>query len=99
MNMIHLLNTETIGLLAGTLTTISFVPQVIRIWQTKHADDISTSMFVIFITGVALWLLYGIQLHALPVIVANSITLVLASLILVLKFHFQRRKKKRQDNG
>lgn len=51
-------------------------------------------MFVIFITGVGLWLCYGIRLHAWPVIVANSITLVLASMVLVLKFHFRRQKRR-----
>ncbi len=89
------LSTQYVGLLAGSLTTISFVPQVIRIWQRKHAEDISTSMFIIFITGVALWLWYGFRLAAWPVIIANAITLALASLILVLKFHYRRSKRHR----
>ncbi|WP_124950634.1 SemiSWEET family sugar transporter [Sulfuriferula thiophila] len=87
-----MINQDWVGLAAGTLTTISFVPQVVQIWRTKHADDISTSMFVIFMTGVALWLLYGIYLDALPVIIANAITLLLAATILILKFHFHRNK-------
>ena len=81
---------DWLGLAAGTLTTISFVPQVVRIWRTKHADDISTSMFVIFIIGIALWLAYGLYLDALPVIIANAVTLVLASIILILKFRYQK---------
>ncbi|ARU32133.1 hypothetical protein CAP31_10855 [Sulfuriferula sp. AH1] len=85
-----MLNQDLVGLAAGSLTTISFVPQVIQIWRTKHADDISTSMFVIFMAGVGLWLLYGIYLDALPVIIANSITLLLAATVLILKFHFHR---------
>ena len=87
-----MINQDWVGLAAGTLTTISFVPQVVQIWRTKHADDISTSMFVIFMIGVALWLLYGIYLDALPVIIANAITLLLAATILILKFHFHRNK-------
>lgn len=87
-----MINQDWVGLAAGSLTTISFVPQVVQIWRTKHADDISTSMFVIFMTGVALWLLYGIYLDALPVIIANAITLLLAATILILKFHFHRNK-------
>ncbi|MDA8327450.1 MAG: SemiSWEET transporter [Betaproteobacteria bacterium] len=83
-----------IGTLAGALTTIAFVPQVVRIWRTQHADDISTSMFVIFITGIMLWLWYGIRLNAWPIIIANSITLGLASMILVLKFHFHSKRQK-----
>ncbi len=89
-------HTTMIGALAGTLTTIAFIPQVIRIWRTRHADDISTSMFVIFIVGVALWLYYGIILHAWPVIIANSITLFLALTILILKFHFHRKRRNAQ---
>ena len=79
-----------LGLLAGSFTTISFVPQVVRIWRTKKADDISTSMFVIFIVGVALWLYYGILLQAWPVIAANAITLALAMMILALKFRYRK---------
>lgn len=81
---------DWLGLAAGTLTTISFIPQVVRIWRTKHADDISTSMFVIFIIGIALWLTYGLYLNAMPVIIANAVTLVLASIILILKFRYQK---------
>lgn len=87
-----MLNHDWVGLAAGSLTTISFVPQVIQIWRTKHADDISTSMFVIFIAGVSLWLIYGIYLDALPVIIANAVTLILAAIILILKFYFRSLK-------
>lgn len=85
-----MLNQDLVGLAAGSLTTISFVPQVVQIWRTKHADDISTSMFVIFMAGVGLWLLYGITLDALPVIIANAITLLLAATVLILKFLYHR---------
>ncbi len=84
---------ELIGTMAGTLTTIAFIPQVVRIWRTKHAEDISTSMFVIFITGVTLWLLYGLRLHARPIIIANTITLALSVTILTLKFYFRRQNR------
>ena len=81
---------DWIGLLAGTLTTAAFVPQVIKIWRTKHADDLSTQMFVIFTVGVALWLWFGVLTASLPVIVANSVTLALSVLILALKFHYRK---------
>ena len=90
-------DSNLIGLFAGTLTTVSFIPQVVRIWRRRHAEDISTGMFVIFIAGVALWLLYGIRVDAAPVIVANAVTLILASLVLVLKYHFRRRKTRQKD--
>lgn len=81
---------DWIGLAAGALTSIAFIPQVIKIWHTKHADDISASMFVIFTVGVALWLIYGIQTGALPVVLANAVTLVLALVILILKYYYRK---------
>jgi len=74
-----------IGFTAGTLTTIAFVPQVIKIWKTKSAKDISLGMFVILCTGISLWVVYGILVKSLPVVVANAMSLVFALSILVLK--------------
>ena len=74
-----------IGGVAGVLTTISFVPQVVKTWKTKRADDISMGMLVLFVTGVALWLLYGLMVGAAPVIAANSVTVVLALVMVILK--------------
>ena len=81
---------DAVGLVAGTLTTISFVPQVFRIVRLRHADDLSWWMFGIFSIGSALWLTYGIRLASLPVILANAATLGLALLIMVLKCHYAR---------
>lgn len=77
--------TTLIGLMAAALTTISFVPQVIHILKTKDTKGISLVMYLIFTAGIVCWLSYGILLNDLPIIVANSITLVLASTILVFK--------------
>lgn len=82
-------STEILGLVAGLLTTIAFVPQVIKIWRSKHAHDISLIMFSLFSCGVALWILYGFIIGSLPVILANSVTLILALTILVLKLRFR----------
>ncbi len=82
--------TTTIGLLAGALTTIAFIPQLQQTWQTKSAQDVSLGMLLTFITGVALWLVYGLLLGALPVILANLITLVLTLAILGLKLYYRR---------
>lgn len=76
---------DTLGLAAGTLTTIAFVPQIVRIVRVRHADDLSWWTFGTFALGVALWLVYGLELHAVPIIVANVVTLGLALVILVLK--------------
>ena len=80
---------DTLGLLAGTLTTLAFIPQVIKIWKTKHTADISLGMFAIFSLGVLLWLLYGIETGALPVIIANAVTLGLSLTILVFKIKYK----------
>jgi MtN3 and saliva related transmembrane protein len=76
---------DSIGIIAGTLTTIAFLPQVIQVLKTKSTDDISLVMYVVFITGVVFWLLYGILLGAWPVIIANIVTFILALIVLVMK--------------
>ncbi|MHB1332969.1 MAG: SemiSWEET family sugar transporter [Sulfuriferula sp.] len=81
---------DWIGLLAGTLTTAAFIPQVIKIWRSKKADDISVSMFLIFTVGVALWMIYGIQIASLPVMLANAVTMILALIILILKYCYRK---------
>jgi len=86
---LNLESANTIGLLAGTLTTISFVPQVIKIWKTKHARDLSLGMFAIFSSGVLLWLWYGIAIGATPIIVANAVTLGLSLTILVFRIKYR----------
>lgn len=80
---------NTLGLIAGTLTTVAFIPQVIKIWKSKHARDISLGMFAIFSTGVLLWLFYGIQIGAMPIVIANIITLGLSLTILIFKIKYK----------
>ncbi len=77
-----------VGFVAGTLTTLSFVPQVLHTARTRRCDDLSYGMLLAFAAGVFLWLLYGIWLHAMPIIVANAITLALIVAILVMKIRF-----------
>jgi MtN3 and saliva related transmembrane protein len=74
-----------LGFLAAIGTTASFIPQVIHIVKTRDTKSISLSMYVIFTTGVLCWLLYGCFLGSLPIIFANSITLLLALTILIFK--------------
>lgn len=78
-----------IGFLAAILTTIAFLPQLWKIWTTKSAKDVSYVMLIIFMTGLFLWLIYGIILGALPVILANSVTLFLNLIILWLKVKYR----------
>jgi MtN3 and saliva related transmembrane protein len=74
-----------IGLGAAFCTTIAFLPQAIKTWRTRSTKDISLGMFLIFSIGIALWLIYGLLQHDIPLIAANGITLVLALIILGLK--------------
>lgn len=80
---------DLLGSLAGTLTTVSFVPQVWKLWKSRSAEDISFGMFSIFAAGVVLWLIYGIMIHAVPIILANSVSLVLVMAIIVMKIAFR----------
>ena len=86
---------NVIGSLAGCLTTIAFIPQVIRTWKTRSAQDISLFMFLLFSCGVLLWLIYGILLQAMPIILANGITLALSTSILALKIRDMLRRQRR----
>lgn len=86
---------DLLGLAAGTLTTIAFVPQVLKTWRSKSGRDISLGMFLLFSTGVALWLWYGISISSTPVILANAITLVLALSVLTLKLRYDRADRQR----
>jgi MtN3 and saliva related transmembrane protein len=84
MNLIDL-----IGTLAAILTTLSFLPQALHTFRTKDVKGISLIMYSAFTSGVALWLVYGLLLKAWPIVIANCITLALASAILVMKLRFK----------
>jgi MtN3 and saliva related transmembrane protein len=80
---------DYIGYAAATLTTLSFVPQAVLTLRTRNVSGISLGMYSCFTVGVALWLVYGIGLGEWPIIVANAITLTLASTILVTALRFR----------
>ena len=80
-----------LGLVAATLTTVAFLPQVIKTWRMKSAEDLSLGTFGILCTGVACWLAYGLLIGDLPIILANAVTLVLAGSVLVLAIIYKWR--------
>lgn len=80
-----------LGYFAATLTTLSFLPQVIRVYRTKNTDAISFWMYLLFSAGVFCWFIYGVMIQAWPVVVANAITLVLSLSILWMKINEQSR--------
>ena len=79
---------QWVGLVAGLLTTFAFVPQVLKIWRSKSAKDISLRTYLALTIGVVLWLVYGILKQELPIVLWNAVTLVLASAILAMKLRF-----------
>lgn len=78
-----------LGLVAGTLTTLSFLPQLLKAWKSRSTHDISIGMFSMLAAGVLLWLVYGLVTADIPVTVANAITLVFVALILALKLRYR----------
>ena len=78
-----------IGILAAILTTTAFAPQAIKAWNTRSTGDVSLAMFLMLVSGIVLWLVYGILIGDVPLIVANSITLALAGAILIAKIRFR----------
>jgi MtN3 and saliva related transmembrane protein len=79
---------DAVGTVAATLTTLAFVPQVVKIWRSRSAKDISLPMYVVFTIGVAMWLVYGLLLGAMPIIIANCVTLLLAISVVVMKLRW-----------
>jgi len=79
---------EYIGYLAAFLTTCSFVPQAWKTFRTRDVSGISLGMYSVFACGVALWLAYGVLVQAWPIVLANAITLALASCILAMKLRY-----------
>ena len=83
--------TTLLGFIPGALTTISFISQVLHAWRSKSCGDLSWAMLLTFSAGVVLWLIYGIRLWAMPVIVANAVTLALLLIIMALKTRYASR--------
>ncbi len=79
---------DLVGYLAACLTTAAFIPQAWLTWKTRSAKGVSLGMYCVFVTGVAMWLAYGLLIGAWPVTVANTITLALSGFILVMKIRF-----------
>jgi MtN3 and saliva related transmembrane protein len=82
---------NAVGMAAAMCTTVSLVPQLLRVWRLRSAREISLTMVLVFSLGVLLWLVYGICIHSTPVILANVATLGLSLAILALKVRFGSR--------
>lgn len=82
---------EVVGLVAAAFTTFAFLPQVVQTWRTRSTAGLSLPMLIVLAAGLALWLIYGVGIGELPVILANGATLLLVSILLVLKLRDLRR--------
>jgi MtN3 and saliva related transmembrane protein len=80
---------ELVGYAAATCTTIAFLPQLLKAWHTRSTADISLVMFLVLLAGIVLWLTYGVLIRDFPLIAANTVTLLLAGAILVLKLRYK----------
>ena len=83
------MNPTTVGLVAGALTSIAAIPQVVKTIRTRHARDISIWQPLLLFFGVALWMIYGMLIHDLPLILANIIPLVCNALLTCLKLRYR----------
>ncbi|WP_263769429.1 SemiSWEET transporter [Propionivibrio soli] len=82
---------DFLGIVAGICTTLSFLPQVAQIWRTRSVDDISLGMYSTFVTGVCLWLVYGVVSAQIALILTNVVTLALAGSVLAMKLRYGKR--------
>jgi len=73
------------GYAAALCTTSAYIPQVLRVWRTRSTQDISLKTFLVLVAGLSLWLVYGVWRGEIPLIAANSVTLMLAGTILYFK--------------
>lgn len=80
---------ETMGLLGAFLSSITFIPQVYKAWQSKSVGDLSMAMMLIVFTSTIVWLVYGISLHLLPVIICNAVICALSVLLIYFKLTFK----------
>ncbi|MFD2563230.1 SemiSWEET family sugar transporter [Aquimarina rubra] len=81
---------EILGLIAATLTTAAFLPQVYKTWKTKSADSLSMTMLLAFVSGVLCWLVYGFLIKSLPIILCNFITAISGFLLLYFKIRYKK---------
>ena len=79
---------DIIGFIGGALTTLALVPQAVKAWRTKHTRDVSIWWILTLTIGIILWLVYGILIGSMPIIAANTATLILAVIVLILKMKY-----------
>lgn len=81
--------TEILGLTAGVFTTAAVIPQIWKAWKTKEVDDVSPGMYFVLITGLALWVIYGVIQKDIPIIATNGVAFMLNSFMIYLIYHYR----------
>jgi MtN3 and saliva related transmembrane protein len=89
IKLIYMTAIQILGLVAGTITSITFLPQVIKIWKTKSAKDLSLMMLLLLMLGVILWLIYGLLVMDAAIIYTNSMVLAMSLIMLYFKLRFK----------
>ena len=83
-------NIEFFGYFAAVLTTIAFIPQLVKTITSKKAEDVSLTTLIMFLTGVGSWIIYGIKINSNPILIANIVTFILNLLILIFKINYTK---------
>ena len=96
--VLDLNSSEVFGFAAATLSTIAFLPQVVKTWKTRSAKDVSYALLLTFSTGCLCWVIYGYQVEAKPVVIANAFTLALNLTILAMKIVFENNSDNLPEN-
>ena len=89
--MMFIINIEFFGYFAAVLTTLAFLPQLIKTLKTRKAEDVSLITLIMFLTGVLSWIIYGYKISSTPILIANIITFILNLLILIFKISFSKK--------
>ena len=87
----HSVNIEFFGYFAAILTTLAFLPQLIKTLKTKKAEDVSLITLIMFICGVGSWIIYGYKISSFPIVIANVITFILNFFILISKIYYSKK--------
>lgn len=85
-----------VGTVAGLCSTASFLPQLVKVWRADDAQAISKKMYAVTVTAFSLWILYGVLIGSGPIVLFNSLSLLLSGAILALKLRHRRRRRRRE---
>lgn len=89
IKLIQMTGIQILGMLAGTITSITFLPQVIKVWKSRSAKDLSLVMLVLLMAGVSLWLVYGLVIMDGAIIYTNSMVLIMTLILLFFKLKYK----------